>query len=133
MLLFLLSEIACCINIDFYDTKDGFFLKSTYHKFKASEPTIVKEALILTHPAEVYKLRASYGPIEKYEVSKIFQKSCSRSSFLPSNLLFSKLIIYNFSGNLNTLSLRHNLCLQNFDQFVFHIELQYKPLLKRNH
>ncbi|RUS89765.1 hypothetical protein EGW08_002468 [Elysia chlorotica] len=62
-----LFEIVCCINIDFYDTQDGFFLKSTYHKFKASEPTIVKEALILTHPAEVYKLRASYGPIETYE------------------------------------------------------------------
>ncbi|GFR57957.1 transmembrane protein 132C [Elysia marginata] len=60
-------NFACCINIDFYDTQDGFFLKSTYHKFKASEPTIVKEALILTHPAEVYKLRASYGPIETYQ------------------------------------------------------------------
>lgn len=60
-------NFAYCIHVDFYDNEDGFFLKSTYHRFKASEPTIVKEALILTHPAEVYKLRASYGPIETYQ------------------------------------------------------------------
>ena len=65
---YLSAAIVCCIDIDFDDKKDGFFLKSTYHKFRASEPTIVKEALILTHPAEVYKLRASYGGIEAYQV-----------------------------------------------------------------
>ncbi|GFO44202.1 transmembrane protein 132c [Plakobranchus ocellatus] len=62
-----LIDLAVCVDINFDDTKDGFFLKSTYHKFKPSEPAIVKESLILTHPAEVYKLRASYGPFEKYQ------------------------------------------------------------------
>ncbi|CAG5130085.1 unnamed protein product, partial [Candidula unifasciata] len=57
-----------CIDISFDDSRDGFFLKSPYHKFKPQEPSIVRESLILTHPAEVYKLRASYGPFEMYEV-----------------------------------------------------------------
>ncbi|KAH9525251.1 hypothetical protein Btru_000831 [Bulinus truncatus] len=62
------SYCIVCINIDFDDNNDGFFLKSPYHKFKPAEPNVVKESLILTHPAEVYKLRASYGPFEMYEV-----------------------------------------------------------------
>ncbi|CAL1535412.1 unnamed protein product [Lymnaea stagnalis] len=67
--VFILFDCSQCINIDFDDSNDGFFLKSPYHhKFKPAEPNIVKESLILTHPAEVYKLRASYGPFEMYQV-----------------------------------------------------------------
>ncbi|KAI8782424.1 transmembrane protein 132E [Biomphalaria glabrata] len=63
----LFVDSVLCINIDFDDSNDGFFLKSSY-KFKPAEPNVVRESLILTHPAEVYKLRASYGPFEMYEV-----------------------------------------------------------------
>ncbi|XP_071093980.1 transmembrane protein 132C-like [Haliotis cracherodii] len=56
------------VDISFNDPNDGFFLKSSYQKLRTKDPRVTeKEAFIVTHPSELYKLRVHHGPFEVYQ------------------------------------------------------------------
>lgn len=55
------------MEINFEDRKDGYFLKPVYNRYRPKENNVERETFILTHPAELYKLRASLGPFDVYQ------------------------------------------------------------------
>ena len=57
----------CGVEINFEDRKDGYFLKPVYTRYRPAEDNMERETFILTHPAELYKLRASLGPFDVYQ------------------------------------------------------------------
>ncbi|XP_025092011.1 transmembrane protein 132C-like [Pomacea canaliculata] len=65
-LLVLIGSLAG-VEINFEDPKDGYFLKPLYQRYQPAERNVERETFILTHPAELYKLRASLGPFDVYQ------------------------------------------------------------------
>jgi hypothetical protein len=57
----------CGVEINFEDRKDGYFLKPVYTRYRPAEENRETEIFILTHPAELYKLRANLGPFDVYQ------------------------------------------------------------------
>lgn len=55
------------VEINFEDRKDGYFLKPVYTRYRPAEDNMERETFILTHPAELYKLRANLGPFDVYQ------------------------------------------------------------------
>lgn len=65
--IFVLIGTLCGMEINFEDRKDGYFLKPVYTRYRPAEDNMERETFILTHPAELYKLRASLGPFDVYQ------------------------------------------------------------------
>lgn len=55
------------VEINFADRKDGYFLKPIYTRYRPAENNMETQTFMLTHPAELYKLRASLGQFDVYQ------------------------------------------------------------------
>lgn len=67
LLIFVLIGTPSAVEINFEDRKDGYFLKPVYHRYRPAERNVERETFILTHPAELYKLRAELGHFSVYQ------------------------------------------------------------------
>lgn len=65
--IFVLIGTLRGVEINFEDRKDGYFLKPVYTRYRPAEDNMERETFILTHPAELYKLRASLGTFDVYQ------------------------------------------------------------------
>lgn len=67
MWIFVLIGTLSGVEINFEDRKDGYFLKPVYQRYRPAERNVERETFILTHPAELYKLRAELGHFHVYQ------------------------------------------------------------------